>query len=154
MGGAIKTGYAACRLEWVTQLPADCQVHPQTFDRFLPHTADCDIVLSIYRDRGDTLGRRMLSQAFYLFVRVVVGARGDFTGTMMLRRALLDELPQLRSESFFVNLELPIQALRHAKRWALVEIEAQPRLHGQSKVANLTRIRRVALEAMKMRLRG
>lgn len=154
MGAAIRSGYGAARCTWVTQLPADCQVDPEVFERFLPHLDTCDIVLSVYRDRGDTLGRRMLSQAFYLFVRLVVGARGDFTGTMVFRRTLLDEVPTLHSDSFFLNLEFPIQVLRMGAPHAVVEIEAQPRLHGQSKVANLRRIRLVAREAVAMRLRG
>ncbi|MEE2779281.1 MAG: glycosyltransferase family 2 protein [Myxococcota bacterium] len=154
MGAAIRSGYAAARCTWFTQLPADCQVNPTVFERFLPHLDTCDIVLSVYRDRGDSVGRRMLSQAFYLFVRLVVGARGDFTGTMVFRRSLLEDVPTLHSDSFFLNLEFPIQALRMGVPHTVVEIEAQPRLHGQSKVANLKRIRMVAREAIAMRLRG
>ena len=36
MGAAIRNGYAAATLGWITQLPADCQVDPRVFDAFLP----------------------------------------------------------------------------------------------------------------------
>lgn len=154
MGVAIRNGYAAARLEWVTQLPADCQVDPQVFGEvFFEHMADSDIVLSVYRKREDGLKRKVLSAGFQLFVRILLGERGDYTGTMVFRRDLLGQVGALHSNSFFVNLEFPIRVLRMGTRSALVEFEAQPRLHGQSKVANLRRIRTVVTEALAMRRR-
>ncbi len=153
MGAAIRSGYAAARCRWVTQLPADCQIDPRVFLRFFPHMATSDLVLSTYRQRDDGLGRAVLSRGFQTTVRLMTGQRGDFTGTMMFRRELLDRVGPLRSDSFFVNLELPIRALRLRTPHAVVQIEAQPRLHGHSKVANLRRIRHVLGEIVQMRLR-
>jgi glycosyltransferase involved in cell wall biosynthesis len=153
MGAAIRNGYAATRCEWVTQLPADCQVDPQVFTRFLPHLATADLVLSVYRQRDDGWQRKVLSWGFQTFVRLVLGSRGDFTGTMMFRRSLLSSVGDLHSESFFVNLEFPIRALKLGTTHAIVEIEAQPRLHGVSKVANTGRIKTVIREALAMRRR-
>lgn len=153
MGAAIRNGYAATTCEWVTQLPADCQVDPQVFTRFLPHLEAVDLVLSVYRKRDDGWQRKVLSWGFQTFVRLLLGSRGDFTGTMVFRRSLLAQVGELHSESFFVNLEFPIRALKLGTPHALVEIEAQPRLHGQSKVANTGRIKTVIREAWAMRRR-
>jgi len=153
MGAAIRNGYAAARCEWVTQLPADCQVDPQVFVRFFPHMPTADIVLSVYRQRDDGWQRKVLSWGFQTFVRLVLGSRGDFTGTMLFRRTLLTSVGELHSESFFVNLEFPIRALALGTPFAVVEIEAQPRLHGASKVANTGRIKTVIREALAMRRR-
>jgi len=154
MGAAIRNGYAAARCEWVTQLPADCQVDPQVFVRFLEHVPAVDLVLSVYRQRDDGWRRKVLSWGFQTFVRLLLGQRGDFTGTMLFRRTLLDQVGALHSESFFVNLEFPIRALKLGASHALVEIEAQPRLHGESKVANTRRIKTVIREALAMRRRS
>ena len=153
MGAAIRNGYAAARCEWVTQLPADCQVDPQVFLRFFPHLTSADIVLSIYRERDDGWKRKVLSWGFQTFVKLVLGSRGDFTGTMVFRRSLLEDVGELHSESFFVNLEFPTRALALGAPHAVVEIEAQPRLHGASKVANTGRIKTVVREALAMRRR-
>ncbi|MCB9730488.1 MAG: glycosyltransferase family 2 protein [Deltaproteobacteria bacterium] len=153
MGVAIRNGYAAARCDWVTQLPADCQVDPRVFLRFFPHVPEADIVLSVYRQRDDGLKRAVMSKGFQLLVRLLIGQRGDTTGTMLFRRDLLERVGPLHSDSFFVNLEFPIRALRSGARHAMVEIEAQPRLHGHSKVDNLRRIRHVAREALAMRRR-
>jgi glycosyltransferase involved in cell wall biosynthesis len=153
MGVAIRNGYAAARCDWVTQLPADCQVDPRVFTRFFAHVPGVDIVLSVYRERDDGLKRAVMSKTFQLLVRALIGQRGDFTGTMLFRRDLLDRVGTLHSDSFFVNLEFPIRALRTGATHALVEIEAQPRLHGRSKVANFRRIQLVVREAVAMRRR-
>ena len=153
MGVAIKNGYAAARCDWVTQLPADCQIDPQIFTRFFAHLQSADIVLSIYRQRDDGLRRKVLSLGFQTFIRLLLGERGDYTGTMVFRRELLGRVGPLHSDSFFVNLEFPIRVLRLGVPSALIEIEAQPRRSGQSKVANIKRIRLVVREALAMKRR-
>ena len=95
----------------------------------------------------------MLSWGFQTFIRLALGERGDFTGTMMFRRELLGAVGTLHGESFFVNLEFPIRALRLGTSFTVLEITAQPRLHGASKVANLKRIRFVVRETLAMRAR-
>ncbi|MGM0576801.1 MAG: glycosyltransferase family 2 protein [Myxococcota bacterium] len=153
MGAAIRHGYGAARCEWITQLPADCQIHPRTFLRFFPHMEHADLILSVYRRRDDGIRRSVLSRGFQAFIGALFGQRGDYTGTMLFRRGVLDRVGPLHADSFFVNLELPIKALRLGVPHALVEIEAQRRLHGRSKVANLRRIRTVVREALAMKRR-
>ena len=153
MGAAIRNGYAIARCDWITQLPADCQVHPDMLRRFLPHMVDADIVLSVYAERDDGFTRKLLSAGFQTTVRLLLGHRGDFTGTMVFRRSLLERLPTIQSDTFFANMEFPILALRSGARNSVVEIEAQQRHSGESKVKNLRRISRVLGEVIKMRLR-
>ena len=153
MGAAIRNGYAAATMQWVTQLPADCQVDPRVFERFLVERERHDLILSVYAKRDDGWIRSVLSWGFQTFIRVALGERGDFTGTMMFRRELLDRVGQLHGESFFVNLEFPIRALRLGTPHTVLEITAQPRLHGVSKVANMKRIRFVVGETLAMRAR-
>ena len=153
MGAAIRNGYEASKMDWVTQLPADCQVDPQVFERFLVERERHDLILSVYAKRDDGWIRSLLSWGFQTFIRAALGERGDFTGTMMFRRELLEQVGALHGESFFVNLEFPIKALRLGTSHTVLEITAQPRLHGSSKVANLKRIRFVVGETLAMRAR-
>jgi len=153
MGAAIRNGYAAAKMDWVTQLPADCQVDPRVFERFLAERDQHELILSVYAKRDDGFLRSILSWGFQTFIRMALGERGDFTGTMMFRRELLERVGALHGESFFVNLEFPIKALRLGTSHTVLEITAQPRLHGTSKVANLKRIRFVVGETLAMRSR-
>lgn len=153
MGAAIRTGYDAARCQYVTQLPADLQVLPAVFDRFLPHVPAHDLVLSVYEDRNEVLVRRILSRGYRILGRLLVGRRADYTGTMMFRRSLLDNIV-LGSDSFVANLEFPIKALNRGATHTLVTFVPEPRLSGASKVANSRRILFVFGELLKMRLRG
>lgn len=153
MGAAIRHGYAAARCDWVTQLPADCQVHPSMFRRFLPHCESASLILSVYAKRDDGLSRKILSRGFQTVVRLLLGQRGDFTGTMLFRREILTQVGEIHSNTFFANMEFPILALRAGVPYAVVEIDALPRRSGESKVKNFRRVSRVLGEIVKMRLR-
>jgi dolichol-phosphate mannosyltransferase len=153
MGAAIRTGYDAASCQYVTQLPADLQVLPTVFDRFLPHVPEHDLVLSVYEDRNEVMVRRILSRGYRIVGRLLVGRRADYTGTMMFRRSLLDNIT-IGSDSFVANLEFPVKALNRGATHALVTFVPEPRFSGASKVANSRRILFVFSELLKMRLRG
>ncbi|MBM4395847.1 MAG: glycosyltransferase family 2 protein [Deltaproteobacteria bacterium] len=150
MGVAIRSGYAAARGEFVTQLPGDGQVAPDTLSRFLPHLADHDLVLSTYAKRDDGFARALVTAGYQGTARVLLGDRCAFTGTMVFRRALLDRV-RLTCDSFLVNVELPLKLMRLGVRPAHVTISALARAHGRSKVLSLARVARVVREMLKLR---
>src|SRR3981081_4303216 len=45
-GAAVRTGYDAARLPWVTYLPADGQVPAGEIRKFLPFMADYDVIIT------------------------------------------------------------------------------------------------------------
>ncbi len=153
MGAAIRTGYAAARCDFVTQLPADHQVPPATLDLFLPHLPHTDLVLSVYTDRGDDWTRRLMSTGYRIVARLLLGQRADYTGTMVFRRKLLDSIP-LTTDSFVVNLELPLKALKRGASFRIVHFVPSPRRSGESKVLGSRRIARVVRELVELRRLG
>jgi hypothetical protein len=150
MGVAIRSGYAAATKEFVTQLPGDGQVVPDTLARFLPHLATHDLVLSTYARRGDGLVRAAVTAGYQATALALLGNRCAFTGTMVFRRALLDRVT-LTCDSFLVNAELPLKLLRQGVVPAHVTIEAVARAHGRSKVLSAGRVARVVTEMLKLR---
>lgn len=153
MGAAIRTGYDHVLCEYVTQLPADGQVPPQELDRFLAYVPECDLVLSVYDQRGDGLVREVLSWGYKSLARLILGQRADYTGTMVFRRTLLYS-SRVHSNSFVANLEFPLKALNRGARAALVTFRPSPRMSGVSKVVGTRRILNVAKELVALRIRG
>ncbi len=153
MGAAIRTGYGNASMDFVTQLPADGQVPPETLELFLEHLEDHDLVLSVYSVRGDGLWRRFLSSGYRVVARGILGQRADYTGTMVFRRTLLHSV-QLTTDSFVANLEFPLKAISRGARTHIVEFKPSPRLAGASKVANSRRIAFVLGELLALRFRG
>ncbi len=150
MGLAIRSGYRAATLDFVTQLPGDGQVRPDTLERFLPFLPEHDLVLSTYARRGDGAVRFLVTRAYWATAWVLLGNRCEFTGTMVFRRALLDRI-RLVSDTFLVNVEVPLKLMRLGVRPAWVTIEAEARAHGRSKVLSGRGVARVLREMLALR---
>ncbi|MCG8556822.1 MAG: glycosyltransferase family 2 protein [Proteobacteria bacterium] len=154
MGAGLKTGVAAARGEWVTFLPADGQIAPQAIGTLRQAAAaeKADVVLSAYASRDDGLVRKSLSLGVRTLITLLHGVRLKSDGPYLFRRALF--LPQqLASDTFFLNFEFPIRALRAGLRVSWVTIECRPRLHGKSKSASWQRALEVGSELVSMRVR-
>jgi dolichol-phosphate mannosyltransferase len=153
MGAAVKTGYRAATMDHVTFIPADGQVPIVEILKMAPDALDgADMVLGNYTQRAQVDGgaRMFLSRGLRLLMAAMLGTRREMSGVVLFRRALLDRLP-IKSESFFANLEFPVRAIRERLDVRDVAIEVHARRSGQSKVANLGRVRRVATELVKFR---
>jgi len=151
MGTAIRSGYGAATCEWVTQLPGDGQIAPETLERFLPLTDHHDLVLSTYEHRGDGIVRVLVTAGYQATALALLGDRCRFTGTMMFRRAWLDRV-RLACDSFIVNVELPLKLMRLGVVPGWVTITAPlPRAHGRSKVLSARRVALVVREMLALR---
>jgi glycosyltransferase involved in cell wall biosynthesis len=151
MGAAIRSGYGAATCEWVSQLPGDGQISPDTLERFLRMTGDHDLVLSTYDRRGDGVLRTLVTSAYQAAALAILGDRCRFTGTMMFRRSWLDQV-RLASDSFIINVELPLKLMRLGVTPGWVSIGSPlPRAHGRSKVLTVGRIAIVLREMVSLK---
>lgn len=150
MGRAIRSGYAAATCTFVSQLPGDGQVVPDTLERFLPHLARHDLVLSTYTRRDDGAVRKVVTAGYQATARILLGNRCAFTGTMVFRREWLDRI-RLTCDSFLVNVELPLKLMRAGVVPAHVTIQALERTHGRSKVLSARRVAHVVGEMLALR---
>lgn len=152
IGAALRSGFDAATLDWVTLLPADGQVPPEQLDRFLEAAAGVDLVICHYPDRfreADSLGRKVLSRGLRMLTYAATGVSNRLDGAYLIRRSYLARMP-LKSETFFLNLELPIRAIRAGAAVAETTLHVRPRLAGSSKVLSWQRISRVALEMARL----
>ena len=150
IGAALRTGFAAVSKEWVTLLPADGQVPPEQLDRFIEASAGVDLVICHYPDRfreADSLGRKVLSRGLRALTWAATGVNHRLDGAYLIRRDYLQRL-SLSSETFFLNLELPIRAIRDGARVAETTLHVRPRRAGSSKVLGWRRIARVSREML------
>ena len=154
MGAGLKTGVSAARGTWVTFLPADGQIYPQAIYtlRKAARDHDADVVFSVYENRDDGLMRKVLSTGVRSLIWLTHGQRLQSDGPYLFKRSLF--IPeQLPSDSFFINFEFPIGALRAGLKTAVVRIPCRPRLAGHSKSARAAVIVRVGRELLSLRAR-
>ena len=154
IGAALKTGVLHCRGKWVTFLPADGQVAPEAVGllREEATATGADVVFSVYEDRDDGAYRKLMSWGVRALIRVVHGVRLHSEGPYLFRRAVFhpEELPP---DTFFLNFEFPIRALRAGLKTARVTVECRRRLSGVSKSAGAKRVLQVGRDLVAMRLR-
>ncbi|MFH1132207.1 MAG: glycosyltransferase family 2 protein [Pseudomonadota bacterium] len=153
IGRAVRSGYRAARLDWVTFLPADGQVSVKETLRLAKKMPGNDLVISSYRQRQDVDSqfRMVLSKGLRLLTRLATGVADHLGSIYVFNRALLNEFP-LRSNSFFVNLELPLRIIMAGRPYEHKTIEVQARRSGKSKVVKWQVISEVAIELGKFRL--
>lgn len=157
IGGALKAGFAVARKEWLSCLPADGQVPPDGLRNLFAIVEDdpgIALVTCHFPDRfeeADNLLRKVLSRGLRVVLRAATGVGRKMDGVYLVRRDLVQGLA-LRSETFFLNLELPIRALRTGIRAGATTMHIRPRMAGRSKVLSLGRIGRVLRETMQLGL--
>jgi hypothetical protein len=135
-------------MDYLSILPADGQVKVSEIEKLIPGAeAGADMVVGYYTQRQEVDGawRMFLSKGLRALMAVSLGTTRPMDGVYLLKRSLLKEIP-LKSDSFFVNLELPVRAIRDGYDVRSVPVEVFARRAGASKVANLRHIRRVARE--------
>ena len=155
IGGALKAGYAVARKDWVSCLPADGQVPPSglqnLFDVVL-HDPGVDLVTCHFPQRfeeADNLLRKVLSRGLRGVLWLATGVGRKMDGVYLIPREVVQDLP-LQSETFFLNLELPIRAIRSGLHPGEATMHIRPRMSGESKVLDGRRIWKVFAETMKL----
>lgn len=150
MGAALKAGYAAARKEWITMLPADGQIKPREIQKLLAHAADSDVVTSLYDNLPRNPYRRVISLGLRALTALIVGTRAKTEGNYLVRRDLLRTFP-LHSDSFLLNLEIPIRAKRGGHRVTTTYISVSPRIAGISKAVTPRRLSQTFADLFRLR---
>ena len=155
IGASIKTAVTSASGAWLSFLPADGQVPPASLGmlRNEQQRSRADVVFSVYDNRDDGVHRKVLSWGVRALIRGVHGVRLRSDGPYLFqkRHFVPAELPP---DTFFLNFEFPIRALRCGLRSAEVTIPCRARLSGSSKSAGLKRVVGVARDLIHLRLRA
>ena len=151
MGAALLAGFAQARKDWVTIMPADGQIDAYDLLIFFEVADDADLITSLYKNREYTLQRKVLSYGLRMLTATVVGTRARTEGIYLVRRSVLEQLGA-RSQSFLLNLEIPIRAKRGGFRVKTVYMNVHDRLAGHSKATSARRVVQTFQELFRLRL--
>lgn len=151
MGGALRAGFAQARKDWVTIMPADGQIDPYDLLGFFEVAEGADLITSLYRNRQYNWRRKTLSLGLRALTASIVGTRARTEGIYLVRRAVLERLGA-RSDSFLLNLEIPIRAKRGGYRVQTVYMNVHERSAGESKATNYKRISQTFRELFALRV--
>ncbi len=156
MGAGMRTGYGAATKELLCMLPADGQIPPQEIDKLLPGLARAPIVTSVYSSRPSERYRVVISAGLRGLMLATLGITFKLEGIYLFPRKLAQQdigLDNIGATTFFFSFELLARAVGRGVPVHTVVVEPRARQAGASKVANFKRIRRVAEELLRFRLR-
>ena len=134
LGAAVRTGFDAATLEWVTYLPGDGQVPAGEVRKFLPYMAAYDLIITRRGARpGYTAYRRLASAVYTTWVSRAFGLRvTDFNWVQVWRRALWLRHSS-RFNSVFFCAEFLVRCQEEQPRMVEIELGYLPRRTGKAK---------------------
>lgn len=151
-GGALRSGLAAARYEWIFYTDGDNQFDLDELRLLLPLRHDHEVVSAYRIRRSDRLHRRVNEAIFNTVIRILFGLRlRDVDCAFKLYRASIFEGMELGSEGAMIDVEILARAVRRGARIAQVGVHHYPRTVGQSTGGNLRVIARAIRELFRLR---
>ena len=152
LGAAVWTGMARATAEWCTWMPADGQFKACALVDMIDHVNYSDLVLLMREERKRSWQRQILSLGFYGWIRVMLGFNiYGFSGIFLVRRDIVQGIP-LHSATAVQNYVVAIHCQKNGYRIRQTYTVVQPRISGQSKVANLSTILKSFYDIVRLRL--
>ena len=131
-GAALRTGFAAARLEWIFLTDADLQFDMTELARFAPLAPSSDFVVGYRVHRADPPHRLLNAALWNALVRRAfdVPVRDVDCAFKLMRRELVQALP-LTADGAMVSTELIARALQADARIAQLGVTHRPRAAGR-----------------------
>lgn len=134
LGGAMRRGFDAARLDWLTYFPADGQVPAEEVRKFVPFMGVYDLIIGRRTAAPDyTHYRRIASRVYTTWVSLAFGLRlADFNWMQAWRRSLWAAYGS-RANSVFICGEFLVRSRRAHPRMVEIEIAYRSRRAGEAK---------------------
>lgn len=151
LGGAMRRGFDAARLDWLTYFPADGQVPAEEVRKFAPYMDRYDLIISRRASAPDyTRYRRVASRVYTAWISLAFGLRlRDFNWMQAWRRSLWAQFGS-RSNSVFICGEFLVRSKRAHARMVEIEIGYRPRQAGVAKNGNPRAALRAAADILRV----
>ena len=150
-GGALKSGFAASRHEYVFFTDGDGQFDVAEIDRLLPFVPEYDVVVGYRLERAEGGVRQLNATLWNALVRRSFGipVRDVDCAFKLFKRRVFDVVrPQ--AEGAMISTEILARAIRAGFRMTEVGVHHLPREHGKPTGANPLVIARAFYELFKL----
>lgn len=151
-GGALQSGFAAARFEYVFLTDGDGQFDIGEIDRLVARLPEADMVLGWRIKRADPFIRLVNAKAYCTMIRVLFGLKvRDIDCAFKLVPRRVTEAISLRSEGALISAELLIKAQHAGFSFTQVGVNHYPRVAGTQSGAKLSVILRMFRELWRLR---
>lgn len=130
-GGALKSGFAAARFDYVFFTDGDGQFDLRELDKLVELIQDTDIATGIRVNRRDPVHRRVNAGAYNVLVRILFGLKvKDIDCAFKLIRKEVLQAIELKTDSQFISAEFLIRAKARGFRIRQTPVTHLPRQQG------------------------
>lgn len=131
-GAAVKSGVAACRLDYVFLTDGDNQFDVGEITRLLPYVPDYDIVAGYRLNRAEGAVRRLNAWAWNRLVGILFGLElHDVDCAFKLFKREIFGTIEAEAQGAMISTEILAKAKRQGRRIVEVGVHHYPRLHGR-----------------------
>lgn len=131
-GGAVKTGIANCRLDWIFFTDGDGQFDIREIVKLLEHAGEYGAVAGYRMDRKDPSHRKLFAFCWGLLVWMLFGFRvRDLDCAFKLFRREYFDGVELRAEGAVISIEIFSVLRRNRARIKQVGVHHYPRRSGR-----------------------
>ena len=143
-GGALRSGFAACRKDLIFYTDGDAQYDPRELALLLEHIDRADVVNGYKIDRSDRMIRKVLGRIYHTTVKTLFGLpyRDVDCDFRLFRRRVIDSL-DLESDSGVICTEMMTKVHGGGFRVIEVPVHHYSRLAGESQFFRLNRVFRL-----------
>jgi glycosyltransferase involved in cell wall biosynthesis len=145
-GGALQSGFAAARLEWVFYTDGDAQYDATEIVRCIDAAGpDVDVVQGFKIGRGDAWYRKVIGRTYHHTVKLMLALPVSDTDCdfRLIRNSLMDRV-ELTSTSGVICVEMMHAFAAVDARFVEVGVSHHYRPHGRSQFFRIPRIARSA----------
>ncbi len=153
-GGALKSGFAASRKEYVFFTDGDGQFDVAEIERLLPFVPEHDVVVGYRLERAEGGLRKLNAEMWNRLVRLLfhVPVRDVDCAFKLFKRRVFDRV-HLEAEGALISTEMLARSVRAGFRVTEVGVHHFERRHGKPTGANPLVIARAFYELFKLRRR-
>lgn len=147
-GGALISGFAAARKQWVFYTDGDGQFDPAELELLVARASDdVDVVQGYKLRRADNVARRVVGRVYHRFVSLAFGLRIRDTDCdfRLIRRAALDRV-QLEHTTGVICVELVRKLQDSGARFTEIGVHHYRRVFGKSEFFRIDAVARTLVD--------
>lgn len=133
-GGALRTGFASAKYDWVFFADGDLQFDLAELADFIPHTSENLAVLGFRKKRADQWSRLLLAKMLkiwnVIFFQFPISVKDIDCAFKLFHRSVLDELLPLQSRGAMISTELLLKLIDNDFAFTQVGVTHYPRHYG------------------------
>jgi glycosyltransferase involved in cell wall biosynthesis len=155
LGGALKTGFAMARMDWMLYIDSDLPVDLNEALAAFPLASSADMVIGWRRTRAESVRREIISKVYNLMIRGLFNLHvHDVNFAFKLFKRSLYEKVRLTSEGSFIDAELLLEMRRVGARIVELPLNYYPRVAGLSTLSGNAVIFKILAEMFRYRIFG